>query len=59
MPYTMDDFRHDFTQDHLHLLTVEERLRGVSADEQLQSISLEKIADYLKKHASDNADEND
>ncbi len=40
MPYTMEDFRRDFTRDHLDLLTPEERLHGLSPEE---------IEDYLKK----------
>jgi len=40
MPYTMEDFRRDFTREHLHLLTSEERLKG---------LSLNQIRDYLAR----------
>ena len=35
MPYTMEDFRRDFTLDHLTLLTLDERLTGLTPDERL------------------------
>jgi DNA-binding transcriptional MerR regulator len=38
MPYTMEDFRRDYTRDHLELLT---------AEEILQRLPTEKIKAYL------------
>ena len=58
MPYTMEDFRRDFTREHLHLLTAEERLqglaaeerlRGLPAEERLKELSLEEIRAYLAR----------
>jgi hypothetical protein len=33
MPYTWEDFRRDYTKEHLHELTLEERLEGLSPEE--------------------------
>jgi len=41
MPYTMEDFRRDFTREHLHLLTAEEILGHFSAEEILGRFSAE------------------
>jgi hypothetical protein len=38
MPYTMEDFRRDFTREHLDLLTPEERLQGLSPEEILKAL---------------------
>jgi hypothetical protein len=43
MPYTWEDFRRDFTREHLSLLSPEERLRGLSDEEILQRFSPEKV----------------
>src|SRR5205085_8952059 len=58
MPYTMQDFRHDFAKEHLKDLTPQERLEGLSADERLEGLppderlkglSAEDIEKYLKR----------
>src|SRR5207237_9544447 len=41
MPYTMQDFRHDFAKEHLKDLTPQERLEGLSADERLEGLSVD------------------
>jgi hypothetical protein len=41
MPYTMKDFEKDFTQEHLHLLRPEERLKGLPAETIVQQLSPE------------------
>lgn len=41
MPYTMKDFRRDFTKAHLHLLTLDERLEGVTSAEILKRLTPE------------------
>jgi hypothetical protein len=38
MPYTWEDFRRDYTKEHLHELTLEERLEGLSSDERLEGL---------------------
>ena len=38
MPYTMEDFRRDFTLDHLTLLTLDERLKGLAPEELAQRL---------------------
>ncbi|MBI1915746.1 MAG: hypothetical protein HYS12_13585 [Planctomycetes bacterium] len=43
MPYTMEDFRRDFTKEHLKDLTPEERLEGLSPEEILRGLSLEEV----------------
>jgi hypothetical protein len=47
MPYTREDFRRDYTRDHIDLLTAEERLRGLSADE------IERLKRYLATFGSE------
>ncbi len=50
MPYTMKDFERDYTHEHLHTLTPEERLQGLGAEERLQGLSaqaLQKLKAYL------------
>ncbi|MDI6791641.1 MAG: hypothetical protein QME81_02065 [bacterium] len=58
MPYTMEDFKRDYTKDHLNLLTPEEvlprfstedRLQGLSTEDILQRLSLEEIEAYIEK----------
>jgi len=41
MPYTWEDFRKDFTQEHLHLLAPSERLNGIPTNEVFKRFSLE------------------
>jgi hypothetical protein len=43
MPYTWEDFRRDYTREHVDLLTPEERLRGLSAEEVLRRFSAEEV----------------
>ncbi|MDI6791642.1 MAG: hypothetical protein QME81_02070 [bacterium] len=33
MPYTMEDFKRDYTKEHLNLLATEDRLQGLSTEE--------------------------
>jgi hypothetical protein len=49
MPYTWEDFRRDYTREHLSLLPPEERLQGLSPEERLQGLSPEEIKAYLEK----------
>jgi hypothetical protein len=58
MPYTMEDFRHDYLKEHISQLTfeerlegvpVEERLKGVPAEERLKGLSAKEIEDLLKR----------
>lgn len=49
MPYTMEDFTKDFTEDHLHLLSAEKRLRGLPSEERLKGLSIDEIMAYLEK----------
>jgi hypothetical protein len=39
VPYTMDDFRRDYTKAHLKDLTPEERLAGLAAEERLAGLA--------------------
>ena len=41
MSYTMKDFERDFTSEHLHLLTPQERLKGLASEERLEGLSPE------------------
>ena len=41
MPYTMEDFRHDYVKDHLKDLSPEERLTGLSSEDRLTGLSPE------------------
>ncbi len=41
MPYTWDDYYRDITKDHLHWLTIEERLKGLPAEERLKGLPIE------------------
>jgi hypothetical protein len=47
MPYTMDDFRKDFTKAHLKDLTPEERLEGLTPEERLEGLTPEQIERFL------------
>jgi hypothetical protein len=62
--YTMADFRHDFVKEHLNLLSLQERLEGLSAKERrqlleafspkerrqvLEGLSLEELESYVKQ----------
>jgi len=38
MPYTFEDYYRDFTRRHLHLLTTEERLKGLTKENKLQFV---------------------
>ena len=49
MPYTMEDFNRDFTEEHLYLLSPEKRLRGLPPEERLRGLSAEEIRAYLSK----------
>ena len=49
MPYTWEDFRKDFTREHLHLLAPKERLEGISIKEMLKQFPPEEIEEYLSK----------
>lgn len=58
MPYTWEDFDKDYTKEHIHLLSpqdrlkglpVEERLKGLSEEEILKRLPLEMIEAYLSK----------
>ncbi|MEK7990469.1 MAG: hypothetical protein VSS52_005640, partial [Thiotrichaceae bacterium] len=57
MPYTMDDFVHDYVSENLHVLSAEEvlqkyspekRLEGLSVEEILQKLPPDKIEAFLK-----------
>src|SRR5207302_992827 len=41
MPYTMEDFRRDFTKEHLHELTPEDRLAGLPPEQRVAGLSPE------------------
>ena len=43
MPYSMDEFRKDFTKAHLKELTLEERLEGLTPEERLKGLTPEEI----------------
>ena len=43
MPYTIEDFRRDFTKEHLGLLSPKERLEGLSLPE------MEAVVEELKQ----------
>ena len=56
MPYTMEDFERDFTEEHLHLLSPEtifsrfspeQRLKGLPPEERLKGLSTEEILKRL------------
>jgi hypothetical protein len=38
MPYTMEDFRHDYLKEHIKELTPEERLAGLPPEERLAGL---------------------
>jgi len=61
MPYTMEDFRRDFTRDHTDLLIVDERLRGFPPEERLRGLSaddIEKLKKYLAELGSEEEEKN-
>jgi hypothetical protein len=47
MPYTLEDFRRDFTREHVDLLTPDERLEGLSLDEVLRRFSPDQLLERL------------
>jgi hypothetical protein len=47
MPYTMEDFLRDVALEHLHLLTPDERCRGLSAEELRRGLSAEELCSGL------------
>ncbi|WP_353572886.1 hypothetical protein [Candidatus Albibeggiatoa sp. nov. BB20] len=58
MPYTMDDFVHDYVSENLHVLSPDEvlqryspekRLEGLSPDEVLQRYSPEMLRTFLEQ----------
>jgi hypothetical protein len=49
MPYTWEDFRRDYTRDHLQQLTPEERTKGLSLEELLRDRTVEEILAYLRQ----------
>jgi hypothetical protein len=51
MPYTMEDFRRDFTKEFLTKLTPEERLEGLSPEEVLKALSPEEVLKALPRQA--------
>lgn len=57
MPYTLEDFRRDYTRDHVDLLTPDERLQGLSLEEVLQRFSLEELRAYLSQRQQDRENE--
>jgi len=48
MPYTMEDFTREFTEEHLHLLPPEKVLRQFSLEQRLEGLSLDEISAYLE-----------
>ena len=68
MPYTMEDFRRDFTKEHFPLLSPqerkevlrklppEERLVGLTPEERLAGMSQEQIREVLEKLTAENKD---
>jgi len=49
MPYTLEDFRRDFTRDQLDLLPPEEILRRFTAEQRLEGLSPEEIRAFLER----------
>jgi len=49
MPYTMEDFEHDYIREHLDVLTDEEILQRFSKEDLLQHFSDEQLKAYLAK----------
>jgi preprotein translocase subunit Sec63 len=49
MPYTWEDFRRDYTREHLGLLTLDDILQRFSAEEVLQRFSADEIKAYLER----------
>ena len=47
MPYTIQDFRREFTLEHLNLLSANERLEGLSPEKRLEGLSPEKRLEGL------------
>ncbi|WP_353570422.1 hypothetical protein [Candidatus Albibeggiatoa sp. nov. BB20] len=47
MPYTMDDFVHDYVSENLHVLSPEKRLEGLSSEKRLEGLSVEEILQKL------------
>lgn len=41
MPYTIEDFQKEYVREHIHRLTPEERLEGLSRDEILSVLKKE------------------
>ncbi len=54
MPYTVQDYLREVTLEHLDTLTLEERMKGLTVEELLQSVSLEAAMRYLcPEHAEE------
>jgi hypothetical protein len=49
MRYTMGDFKRDFTRDHVHEVTAEERVHGLSPEECLAALPSDEVEAYLKR----------
>jgi hypothetical protein len=47
MPYTIEDFRHDYVKEHLKDLTPEERLKDLTPEELLAAVPVEKRLEGL------------
>jgi hypothetical protein len=47
MPYTIEDFVHDYTQQFLQKLTVEQRLQGLSVEQRMKGLSAEERLEGL------------
>ncbi len=54
MPYTMEQFRHDYLKEHVSQLSVKERLAGLSPEEVVKHLSPDEILKHLPREAIEN-----
>lgn len=47
MSYTMEDFQKDYVREHLGVLSVDDRLKGIPPEERIKNLPLDALADLL------------
>ncbi len=51
MPYTFEDFKRDYVLEHIHKLPLDDRLKGLSAEQRFKGLSRKDVP-ALKKQLS-------
>jgi len=49
MSYTWEDFERDYTRDHLHLLSPDERLKGIPTTEMLKVVPTKELLSSIPR----------